>query len=480
MLDYHSPVGTDIEETDRLCRQMERIIMAHPDVQVYSRRTALGMSFKTRPSNFGDYLIQLKTDRKVSTPEVISDLRRQISVAVPLMTIDFGQRISDLLGDLMSTPKPIEVKIFGDDYAVLQRLAGDAEKVMQAVSGIVDIDNGLVPAGASLVFTPNQERLSQFGISMTDFQEQLTAHTGGIPLCQSSNMIEPNPAQAAMTGGLQIGSVQEGEQMRRILLRFTDFKDNSPEWLENQPIFLPDGSTRPLNFFCDVRVTPGEIEQRREDLKSNITLTARLENRDLGRAIADLQAALDTQFRLPQGYSISYGGAYSEQQQSFRELMVILALAVLLVFAVLMFLFREWSISLTVLFISVLGICGCLLALWLTGVPLNVSSYTGIIMVVGIIAENAIFTVWQYKMNRHSGGDVFEAVDYAIALRIRPKLMTAIGAVLALMPLALGIGLGAQMQQPLAVAVIGGFVVGLPLLLLVLPSMMLLIYKKNG
>lgn len=293
-------------------------------------------------------------------------------------------------------------------------------------------------------------------------------------------MIEPNPAQAAMTGGLQIGSVQEGEQMRRILLRFTDFKDNSPEWLENQPIFLPDGSTRPLNFFCDVRVTPGEIEQRREDLKSNITLTARLENRDLGRAIADLQAALDTQLRLPQGYSISYGGAYSEQQQSFRELMMILALAVLLVFAVLMFLFREWSISLTVLFISVLGICGCLLALWLTGVPLNVSSYTGIIMVVGIIAENAIFTVWQYKMNRHSGGDVFEAVDYAIALRIRPKLMTAIGAVLALMPLALGIGLGAQMQQPLAVAVIGGFIVGLPLLLLVLPSMMLLIYKKNG
>lgn len=158
--------------------------------------------------------------------------------------------------------------------------------------------------------------------------------------------------------------------MRRILLRFTDFKDNSPEWLENQPIFLPDGSTRPLNFFCDVRVTPGEIEQRREDLKSNITLTARLENRDLGRAIADLQAALDTQFRLPQGYSISYGGAYSEQQQSFRELMVILALAVLLVFAVLMFLFREWSISLTVLFISVLGICGCLLALWLTVYPL--------------------------------------------------------------------------------------------------------------
>ena len=479
VLDYHSPTGTDIEETDRLCRQMERIIMAHPDVQTYSRCTALGMSFKTRPSNFGDYLIQLKTNRKASTPEVISDLRRQISQSVPLMAIGFGQRISDLLGDLMSTAQPIEVKIFGNDYETLQSMAAKAEHIMKTVPGIVDIDNGLVPAGASLLFSPRQDRLSQFGITLTDFQEQLTAHTGGIPLCQPANMIEPNPAQAAMTGGLQIGSVQDGEQMRRILLRFTNFKDNSPEWLEQQPIFLPDGSTRPLGFFCDVRVIPGEIEQRREDLKSDITLTARLENRDLGSAVADLQSALGSQLHLPSGYSISYGGAYSEQQQSFHELLMILSLAVLLVFAVLMFLFREWRISLAILFISVLGICGCLLALWLTDIPLNVSSYTGIIMVVGIIAENAIFTVWQYKMNRHTGGTVSEAVDYAIALRIRPKLMTAIGAVLALMPLALGFGLGAQMQQPLAVAVIGGFVVGLPLLLLVLPGMMLLIYKKK-
>lgn len=479
VLDYHSPAGTDIEETDRLCRQMEQIIMAHPDVQTYSRRTALGMSFKTRPSNFGDYLIQLKSDRSKSTPEVINELRAQLSAAVPLMTIDFGQRISDLLGDLMSTPKPIEVKIFGDDYATLQQFAKQAEAVMQSVPGIVDIDNGLVPAGASLVFTPDEDKLSLLGISLTDFQEQLTAHIGGIALCQPDNVIEPNPAQAAMTGGLQIGSVQDGEQMRRILLRFTDFADNSPEHLKQQPIFLPDGSTRPLGLLCDVSVVPGEIEQRREDLKSDITLTARLENRDLGSTMAELQTALASTLNLPTGYSISYGGSYAEQQQSFHELTMILLLAVLLVFAVLMFLFKEWQMAILILFISVMGICGCLLALWLTGIPLNVSSYTGIIMVVGIIAENAIFTVWQYRMNRNRGGDVSESVDYAIALRIRPKLMTAIGAVLALMPLALGIGLGAQMQQPLAVAVIGGFAVGLPLLLLVLPSAMLLIYKRR-
>ena len=214
-------------------------------------------------------LIQLKKDRKKTTPEVISDLRHSLSQAVPVVTIDFGQRISDLLGDLMSTPKPIEIKIFGNDYTTLQQIAAQAESVMKTIPGIVDIDNGLIPAGASLVFIPNQERLSQFGISLTDFQEQLSAYIGGVPLCLSSDMIEPNPAQAAMTGGLQIGSIQDGEQMRRILLRFTDFADNSPEILEKQLIFLPDGSTRPLSFFCRVEVIPGEIEERREDLKSN-------------------------------------------------------------------------------------------------------------------------------------------------------------------------------------------------------------------
>lgn len=479
VLDYHSPAGTDIEETDRLCRQMERIILNHPDVDTYSRRTALGMSFKTRPSNFGDYLIQLKKDRKKTTPEVISDLRHSLSQAVPVVTIDFGQRISDLLGDLMSTPKPIEIKIFGNDYTTLQQIAAQAESVMKTIPGIVDIDNGLVPAGASLVFIPNQERLSQFGIPLTDFQEQLSAYIGGVPLCLSSDMIEPNPAQAAMTGGLQIGSIQDGEQMRRILLRFTDFADNSPEKLEKQLIFLPDGSTRPLSFFCRVEVIPGEIEERREDLKSNITLTARLGNYDLGSAVRNLKQAFNQQLSLPSGYSISYGGAYSEQQQSFRELLLILCLATLSVFCVLMFLFREWMISFAVLSVSLSGTCGCLMALWITGIPLNVSSYTGIIMIVGIIAENSIFTVHQYRMNRKNGGNVPESVDYAIALRIRPKLMTAIGAILALMPLALGFGMGTQMQQPLAVAVIGGFIAALPLLLVILPCLMMFIYKKQ-
>lgn len=479
VLDYHSPSGTNLEETNRLCMQMEKIIMAHPDVETYSRRTGLGMSFDTSPSNFGDYLIQLKTTRKKTTPEVIADIRDSITASVPSMTVDFGQRISDLLGDLMSSPQPIEIKIFGESYTTLQRLAARTETILKGVNGVTDINNGLVAAGPSIVFVPNEVLLAQYGLTLTNFQEQLSIYTDGVPLGQNANVIEPSPAQAAMTGGLQIGSIQDGEQMRRILLRSVRFNNNSPELLKKQLIFLPDGSTKPLSFFCNVHVIPGEIEQKREDLKSDITLTARLNGRDLGTTMNEIQSKINSGLSLPQGYSVVYGGSYSQQQQSFTELITILCLAILLVFAVLMFLLREWIVSLAVLFVSVFSISGCILALWITGVPLNVSSYTGIIMIVGIIAENSIFTVHQYRMNRKLGGEVSESVNYAIALRIRPKLMTAIGAILALMPLALGLGLGTQMQQPLAVAVIGGFIVGLPMLLIVLPSLMLLIYKKT-
>ena len=479
VLDYFTPPGTALEESDRLCREMEKIILKHPDVETYSRRTGTAMSFRSVQPTEGDYLIQLKKERKKNTFEVISDLRKEISASVPVMDISFGQRISDLLGDLMSTSKPIEIKIFGDDYPTIRQISAKAEHLLEKIPGIADLNNGMVTAGPSLIFTPNQEKLNLYKISLTDFQTQLTAYTGGVPLGMNANVPTPSPAQAAMTGGIQVGQLQDGEQMRRILMRFADFENNDLSKLEQQPVFLPDGTTRPLSFFCSVTILPGEIEQRREDLKSVISLTARLDNRDLGSAIKEIQDTFKTDLPLPQGYSIVYGGAYSEQQQSFKELLLILAMATLFVFAVLMFLFKEWLISLLILFISVLGIGGCILALYLTQIPLNVSSYTGIIMIVGIIAENAIFTVNQFRANFKATGEVDTSINYAIALRLRPKLMTAIGAILALMPLALGIGLGAQMQQPLAVAVIGGFCAGLPLLLLVFPSLMRLIYQKK-
>lgn len=478
VLDYFMPAGTSLDETDRVLTQIEKIIIAHPDVETYSRRTGIRMSFSTVPQNFGDYSIQLKKNRSKTTVAVIDDLRKEISTKQPVLHIGFGQRIADLLGDLMSTPSPIEVKFFGDDYAQLQEITKQAEEIISHIKGIADIDNGLRVAGPSLIFTPNQELLNQYKISLLDFQTQLAAYTGGVTLGINANQPVPSPAQAAMTAGIQVGQIQEGEQMRRIIMRFADMQTNNLEHIKRQLVFLPDGTTRPLTFFCDIKILPGETEQRRENLKSSVALTARLDNRDLGSAITEIQQQLNSKLPLPKGYTIAYGGAYSEQQQSFNELLLILFMATLLVFGVFMFLFKEWLLSLLLLFTSTMGICGCIIALYLTNIPLNVSSYTGIIMIVGILAENAIFTVAQYRFNMQQTNNVDQSINYAIALRIRPKLMTAIGAILALMPLALGIGLGAQMQQPLAVAVIGGFVVGLPMLLLVFPSFMRLLYKN--
>lgn len=480
VLDYFSPPGTSTEETDRLCREMEKIILAHPDVETYSRRTGIRMAFRTVQPNFGDYSIQLKKERSKKTVDVIDDLRTQIEPMLPALNVSFGQRIADLLGDLISTPQPIEIKFFGDNYKTLQEISLEAEKILADIPGIVDVNNGLIAAGPSLVFIPDQEKLMQYKITLTDFQTQLSGYTGGVTLGANANQPIPSPAQASLTAGIQVGQLQDGEQMRRILMRFANFRDNDVERIRQQLIFLPDGTTRPVSFFCETKIIPGEIEQKRENLKSDVVLTARLDNRDLGSGIAEIQQKLSSEISLPQGYSIAYGGAYAEQQRSFTELLLILSMATLFVFAVLMFLFREWGISFLVLFISVMGISGSVLALYFTGTPLNVSSYTGIIMIVGIIAENAIFTVNQFHYNMEHSGDLDQSINYAIALRLRPKLMTAIGAILALMPLALGIGLGAQMQQPLAIAVIGGFIAGLPLLLLVFPSLMRVLYNVQS
>jgi multidrug efflux pump subunit AcrB len=192
----------------------------------------------------------------------------------------------------------------------------------------------------------------------------------------------------------------------------------------------------------------------------------------------DIQNNVSSRIVLPQGYHIEYGGAYAEQQQSFRELLTILLASSLLVFTVILFLFRNFAVALLIILLAVLGISGSYLALYITHTPLNVGSYTGLIMIVGIIGENAIFTFLQFRDSLRTDS-VDDSIVFAISTRLRPKLMTALGAIIALLPLALGIGTGAQLHQPLAIAVIGGFIIALPLLLIVLPSMLRLLYKNK-
>jgi len=462
VLDYIAPPGTTLDASDAILKEVDQVVLSHPDVETYMRRTGtnmisgISMAQGIIPPNYGDYLIQLKPGTKRKTEDVISELREKATALAPALEIEFGQRIADLLGDLIGRPQPVVIKIFGDSQAKLQELALEVQEKLNKIDGIADVMNGIIYDGPSVTIIPDQEKLAQYKISPADFQTQLRIYNEGLP----------------------VGQVQEGEQMVRILRQNTRFKNNSIDLIKSQPVFSPDGSYRPLQFFANVELSAGDPELTREDLKSNIEVTARLENRDLGSAINEIKAVISKNVLLPSGFYIEYGGTFEQQQASFRELLFILLAAVILVFMVLLFLFRNLLQALLIIFISILGISGCIWALYLTHIPLNVGSYTGIIMIVGIIAENAIFTVNQFLTTYKKTTDIDASINYAISLRIRPKLMTAIGAILALTPLALGEGVGAQMQQPLAIAVIGGFIIAMPLLLMVFPTLLRLIYRK--
>lgn len=244
-------------------------------------------------------------------------------------------------------------------------------------------------------------------------------------------------------------------------------------------IFSPSGKLIPITTLATIRVNSGDAEIQRENLESMGVITGRLENRDLGSTMKEIQHKVTSKINLPQGYHIEYGGAYAQQQQSFHELLMILITSSLLVFGVILFLFKDFLVALTILILAVLGIAGSYVALYITNTALNVGSYTGLIMIVGIIGENSVFTYLQFRESLKTNNDVDESIVYSISTRLRPKLMTALGAIIALMPLALGIGTGAELHQPLAIAVIGGFVAALPLLLIVLPSMLRIIARKE-
>lgn len=449
VLDYNSPPGTSLEETDRELKEVEKIITSTPEVAAYSRRTGTQMGFFITEPNRGDYLIQLKKNRSKTTNEVTDEIRARIDASGLPLTVDFGQVITDMLGDLMSSVQPIEIKVFGTDQKVIEDYSQKIAAIVKKVNGTADVFDGIVIAGPSMVVTPKLPVLAQYNISLPDFQNQLQANLDG------------NVA----------GNIFDNVQYTPIRLLYNEKSNQSLSDINNSMIALPNGTLKPLSEFATVSVITGSAEVNREDLQTLGIVTARLDNGNLGGTIQEIQNQINQKIKLPSGYSVVYGGAYAEQQQSFKELLIILVVSSLLVFSVMLFLFRNILVALIILFVSVLGLSGGILLLYLTNTPLNVGSYTGLIMMVGIIGENAIFTYLQFHESLATKTKE-EAVIYAISTRLRPKLMTALGAIIALMPLALGIGTGAQMHQPLAIAVIGGFIVALPLLLIVLPTLL--------
>ncbi|MEO8147987.1 MAG: efflux RND transporter permease subunit [Bacteroidia bacterium] len=457
VFDYKSPPGTSLEETDRMLREVEKIIVTIPDIESYSRRTGTQMGFFITEPNSGDYLIQLKKNRKRTTDDVIDEIRQKVSVTQPALKIEFGQVIGDMLGDLMSSIEPIEIKIYGDNQKVLHQLAEQVSGITENIKGIADIKNGVNIAGPSINIEPDNRKLAQFNITPADFQSQL---------------------QTQLEGNV-IGTIFEKEQQTVVRMVYPRATKTTVDKLQKGEIFIAGGKLKSIKELATITVEQGVAEIERENLKSMIAVTARLDNRDLGSVMKDIQKQIKSSVHLPTGYHIEYGGAYKEQQQSFSELLLILFAAGLLVFATILFLFKKIKVALVILILAVLGISGCMIALYITNTPLNVGSYTGIIMIIGIIGENAIFTFLQFEKTLETSS-VDESIVFAISTRLRPKLMTALGAIIALMPIALGIGTGAQLHQPLAISVIGGFIIALPLLLIVYPSLLRMMFKNKS
>jgi CzcA family heavy metal efflux pump len=456
VLNYFTPPGTSFEKTDSIMMNAERAIMTVPEVKTYIRRTGTQSGFAETEPNCGDFLIQLKSERKKTTEEVIDDIRDKIDATGQPLHTEFMQRIGDILGDLMGESEPIQIKLYGDDPDRLQSIATVIADSIALVPGTADVFSGVTIAGPYVNIRPDLTKLRQFNISPDDFQFQL----------------------ATQLNGSVAGSVFEKQQLTNIrLMQSRSGYFQSVDELRKSSIFLPDGRLQPIAHLASITPTEGVAEVTRENLEPIVLVTTSLNNTDLGTLIKGIKKVMD-KVTLPQGYHYSFGGAYEEQQKSFHELLIVLIISCLLVFSIMLFLFKDFKAAFVVVGIAVLAVTGSLIALFITGIPLNLGSYTGLIMIVGIVGENAIFTFQQFAEIKEREG-VKDALVFAISIRLRPNIMTAMCAIIALLPLAFGIGTGASLHRPLAVAVIGGFATGVPLLLIVFPALLSMVYGEK-
>jgi CzcA family heavy metal efflux pump len=455
VLDYTSPPGTSLDETNRMLTHVEKIIMSVPEVDSYSRRTGTQMGFFITEPNNGDFLVRLKNKRSRSVFEIIDDVRQRIESTEPALRIDFLQAMSDLIGDLTTEPAPIVIKVFGPNQDVIEQQARKVAALLQTVPGVVDAFNGIVISGPSIVVHPNPVLTARAGLSMADVQLQL---------------------KTVMQGSADT-YVLKGEKLIGVRVRYPDKYHSVLQDIENVRLRSSNGFYVPLSAIASVDLLKGQSEVDREDLKLMVPVSARITGRDLGRTIADIKQVLQSKLVLPQGVTYTFGGQYQSQQESFLSLLYVLIAASLLVIALMIIEFESFSIPVAMFTTNLTSLFGVMLALVITGITFNISSFVGMIMMVGIVQENGVFVVHMIQEIGREKGYTIDSVIEACKVRARPILMTTFAAVFALMPLALGIGAGAQMQQPLAVAVIGGFLLSSFLLLFELPTLYVFLNK---
>ena len=447
VLDYKTPAGTSLTETNRMLMKVEDILMSVPEVDTYARRTGTELGFFMTEPNSGDFLIKLKKERKRGVEEIISEVRSKVVSSEPSMEIEFVQIMMDVIGDLSNNPSPVEIKLFGEDQQLLQAKAQEVKSLIETVPGVVDVFDGIVISGPSFVVDIDPAKTWQAGFNPSDVHEQLET----------------------IIRGRTESNIQKGEKLIGIRVRYPDIYRTDVDKIEGLQLINANNVPIPLRSIATFRKTTGQSEIRREGLRQYLAVTARTSGRDLGSTMADIKRKLAARLVLPRGVTYDFGGVYQTQQESFIGLFLVALAAFMLVFVVLLFEFGEFAVPLSIFVINVLSLFGVFAALWLADVTFNISSFVGVIMIIGIVAENAIFVLHAVKSFQAEGMGLDDAIVKAGQVRARPILMTTLAAVFALLPLAMGIGTGAQMQQSLAIAVIGGFSVSSLLLFFGLP-----------
>ncbi len=451
ILDYIMPSGSSLTETNRVLEHVEAILQSTPEVEITSRRTGLqlGLAAVTE-ANYGDFTVKLKRHRSRSIGAIMAEVRRRVRTEEPELDVEFTQVLQDNIGDLSNAPEPIQVKLFSDDQALLNQLGPKVEKAIAAIPGVVDTENGIdnTVSGPATSFAVSPVLASHFGFTPAEVIADSTAIMDGLP-ANDPMIVNDRPYTVR---------VRLPRENRSSLQAIQDTVFNSST-----------GHTATLGSLTQITELPPQNEIRRENLQQLVVVTGRLEGSDLGGAMVKVQQAVNS-LHLPPNVRVEYGGTYQEQQKSFAALLRVLILALVLVFGVLLLEFRNFSAPTAILTSSLLSVAGVVFALLITGTTFNVASFMAVIMVIGIVAKNGILLLDADEKFRAQGVAPEQAMIEAAQRRLRPILMTAIAAVCGMLPLALAIGAGSQMLQPLAIGVIGGLSVSVALSVFVTPA----------
>ncbi|WP_263356697.1 efflux RND transporter permease subunit [Acidicapsa ligni] len=457
VLDYRTPPGTSLQESNRILNHVEQFLRQTPEVESYSRRTGARLALAIAEPNTGDFLIKLKKKRSRSLEEVTSDLREKINHTEPAIQVEFPHILEDLVGDLAWSPQPIEIKIYNQDEAAYKAAAKSIEEWLPKVKGVVDVENQTVTIGPSMNFRVDPQRAGLAGFSVRDIAD----------------------IESTILDGKLASNIIQGDRLVGLRVRYPLADRASFRNLQDQLITSPTGKTVALSTLVNEEMAPEQTEIHRENLRNLDAVTAHLEGRDLGSAMKEIQRRLYKEVQLPPGTEIEFGGLYQIQQESFSGLTRVLLASMLLIFIILVFEFRSFSHPIAILIATVLCTSGSLLALFITQTTLNISSFMGIIMVIGIVHKNGILMLDSESHFTGKGYALRDAIFHAGRRRLRPILMTALATVCGMLPLAIGVGSGAQLLQPLAIAVIGGVVISMILSLVITPALFYSLRKKG-